>query len=48
MTYGNWSDVFHAYRMIWNFEAKKCLYSDIEIENKEKAMTGHVESVMNL
>ena len=31
--------MFHAYRTIWNFEAKRCLYKDVEEEQKEYEMT---------
>lgn len=35
MTYGVWSDYFHAYKEIYNFETKKLIYKDIEDEQKE-------------
>jgi hypothetical protein len=35
LTFAKWSEMFHAYRTIWNFEAKKSLYKDIEEEQKE-------------
>ena len=49
MTFGRWSDIFHAYRLIWNFKAKRNLYKDIEEENEEYRRTHQkIESVMNL
>lgn len=38
-TYGQWADVFHAYKQIWNFEAKRLLYRDIEEEAAEYRQT---------
>lgn len=32
MTFGKWSDIFHAYRELNNFKAKGGLYPDIEEE----------------
>lgn len=38
-TYAMWKDTYHAYKQIWNFEAKKLLYKDIEDENAEYKRT---------
>ena len=39
LTFARWSEIFHAIRVIWNFEAKRCLYKDVEEEQKEYEMT---------
>lgn len=38
-TYTMWKDTYHAYKQIWNFEAKNLLYKDIEDENEEYKRT---------
>lgn len=48
-TYAEWASVFHAYKMIWNFEAKKMIYKDIEEENAEYRRTHQpIEDINNL
>lgn len=39
LTFAKWSEIFHAYRTIWNFEAKRSLYQDVEDEQKEYNLT---------
>ena len=39
LTFARWSEMFHAYRTIWNFEAKNSLYKDIVNEQREYNLT---------
>ena len=49
MSFGKWQDIFHAYRTIWNFKAKKSLYRDVEEEHEEYRRTHQkIDSVMDL
>ncbi len=32
MTLGQWGDIFHSYKELYNFETKNCLYGDVEKE----------------
>ena len=35
LTFGKWGDIFHAFKELYNFETKGCLYPDIEKELKQ-------------
>jgi len=35
MTLGEWGDIFHAFKELYNFEAKGNLYADVERELKQ-------------
>ena len=39
LTFARWSEMFHVYRTIWNFEAKNSLYQDIVDEQREYNLT---------
>ncbi len=49
MTYGQWLDIYKSYREIYNFEAKKMLYKDVEDEiEKAKRENQPITSVLDL
>jgi hypothetical protein len=49
MTYSKWAEIYHLYRRLANFEAKRGLYQDIEAENEAYAREHRpVASVMDL
>lgn len=49
MTFGKWADIFHAFKELYNFEAKQLLYADVEREIEQyKATHQPVTSLLNI
>lgn len=42
MQIGYWSDVYHEYRTLYNFEKKGMIYKDVEDEQQE-FLNSHIE-----
>ena len=48
-TFGRWADIFWAFKELYNFETKQCLYADVEQELKQREMENQpVASLLSL
>lgn len=49
ITLGQWGDIFHAYKELYNFETKGALYADVEKELKQYQLEHQpVTSLLNI